>query len=93
MSSEEQELGHFGANVQHAKTAEGVETLTSMVVAKEKLVRHVKLDNGEVKCPYCHIELVMDAVMETIFLERHCPSCKKAFVIVNESRPLANDFA
>ena len=65
-----------------------------MVVANARLlVPHVKLNDGEITCPHCRIELVMDAVMETIFLERHCPSCKKAFVIVNESRPLANDFA
>ena len=72
------------SNPPKVRTVKG-ETLTSMVVAKEKLVRHVKLDNGEIKCPYCQIELVMDAVMDTIFLERQCPSYKKSFVIVNEA--------
>jgi len=56
-----------------------------MVVAKAKLVRHVKLHNGEIKCPHCHIELVMDVLMDTICLERQCPSCKKPFMIVNEA--------
>jgi len=73
------------SNPPKARTVKGVEILTSMVVAKEKLVRHVKLNNGEIKCPYCHIELVMDAVMDTIFLERQCPSCQKSFRIVNEA--------
>ena len=56
-----------------------------MVVANSRFVPYVKLNDGEIRCPHCHIELVMDAVVQTIFLERQCPSCKKNFMIVNEA--------
>jgi len=69
-------------NPAKARTVKSAEILTSM--AKEKFVRHVRLNNGQIKCPYCRIELVMDAVVATIFLERQCPSCTKSFMIVNQ---------
>ena len=56
-----------------------------MAVANSRFVRDVRLNDGEITCPYCHIELVMDAVMDTIFLERQCPSCRENFMIVNEA--------
>src|SRR5215469_14119329 len=78
-------INDFGGycNPARARTVKSAETLTSM--AQEKFVRHVRLNNGEIKCPYCRIDLVMDAVMATIFLERQCPSCKKSFMIVNHA--------
>ena len=58
-----------------------------MVVANARIVRHVKLNDGEIECPYCGIALVMDAVMPTIFIERRCPSCQEDFMIVYEATP------
>src|SRR5262249_49157716 len=54
-------------------------------VAGEKTLPYVKLNNGEITCPHCHIELVMDAIEQAIFLERECPSCKKHFMVVNDA--------
>jgi len=44
----------------------------------------VRLNGGEITCPYCQIQLVMDSIMDTIMKAQECPSCNKAFLIVND---------
>jgi hypothetical protein len=54
-----------------------------MTVENERLLPHVKLNDGEIGCPHCRTDLVMNCATDTIFLERQCPSCQRAFIIVN----------
>lgn len=42
----------------------------------ETVLHHVKLNRGQIACPYCHVTLIMDSVLDPVFVERQCPSCK-----------------
>jgi uncharacterized protein (UPF0212 family) len=50
----------------------------------ERVLHHVKLNQGEIACPYCHVTLIMDSVLDTDFMERQCPSCKNDFFVVSD---------
>jgi hypothetical protein len=44
----------------------------------------VRLNAGQITCPHCQVPLVINSVIDLITKSQDCPSCKKAFLIVND---------
>jgi C4-type Zn-finger protein len=49
------------------------------------VVAGLVLNEQQITCPFCHVDLMVSSPMSTIFVaQRRCPNCQKEFVIVND---------